>query len=100
MNYEHCFLKRDLTLDLSGFIIMLDSICGVLRKFLGVPMPAPYWDTLIAGFIINSEEEHGLKYLYNKYIAVEDEGVNRFDSLFKGITFDYIPLPTATVYAR
>ena len=79
---------------------MLDSICGVLRKFLGVPMPAPYWDTLIAGFIINSEEEHGLKYLYNKYIAVEDEGVNRFDSLFKGITFDYIPLPTATVYAR
>lgn len=40
-------------------------------------MPAPYWDTLIAGFIINSEEEHGLKALYNKYIAVEDEGVNR-----------------------
>ena len=41
-----------------------------------------------------------LKALYNKYIAVEDEGVNRFDTLFRGITFDYIPLPTATVYAR
>ncbi len=40
-----------------------------------------------------------MKYLYNKYIALEDEGVNRFDSLFKGITFDYIPLNIATVYA-
>lgn len=26
-------------------------------------------------------------------------GVNRFDTLFKGITFDYIPLDIATIYA-
>lgn len=26
-------------------------------------------------------------------------GVNRFDTLFKGITFDYIPLQISTIYA-
>ena len=26
-------------------------------------------------------------------------GVNRFDTLFQGITFDYIPLSIATIYA-
>ena len=40
-------------------------------------MPEPYWDTLIISFLFNQSEDHGLKALYNKYIAVEDEGVNR-----------------------
>lgn len=65
---------------------------AVLRTFLGYPMPDPYWDTMLAGNLFFQDEEHSLKYLYNKYIAEEDEGVNRFDTLFKGITFDYIPL--------
>ena len=56
---------------------------GVFRTFLGFDMPAPYWDTLIISFLFNQSEDHGLKALYNKYIAVEDEGVNRFDTLFK-----------------
>jgi len=72
---------------------------GVFRTFLGEDWPDPYWDTMIAANIFKQDEEHGLKYLYNKYIAVEDEGVNRFDSLFKGVTFDYIPLDIATIYA-
>lgn len=46
-------------------------------------MPDPWWDTLVVSFLFNQSEEHGLKALYNKYIAVEDEGVNRFDTLFK-----------------
>ena len=29
---------------------------------------------------------------------MEDEGVNRFDNLFKGITFDYVPMSIATIY--
>ena len=65
---------------------------GVFRTFLGFDMPEPYWDTLIISFLFNQSEDHGLKALYNKYIAVEDEGVNRFDTLFKGVTFDYVPL--------
>ena len=65
---------------------------GVLRTFFGYPIPDPYWDTMIAANLLFQDEEHNLKYLYNKYVATEDEGVNRFDALFKGITFDYIPI--------
>ena len=72
---------------------------AVLRTFFGYQLPNPYWDTMIAGNLMNQDEDHNLKYLYNKYIAVEDEGVNRFDTLFKGITFDYVPLDVATIYA-
>lgn len=72
---------------------------AVLRTFLGVNMPNPYWDTLICSKLIYQPGEHSLKFLYNKYIAEEDEGVNRFDTLFKGVTFDFIPLDIATIYA-
>lgn len=71
----------------------------VLKMFLGFEMPDPYWDTMICAQLLCQDEDHNLKYLYNKYIAVEDEGVNRFDSLFKGITFDYVPLDISTIYA-
>lgn len=72
---------------------------AVLRTFFGYPIPDPYWDTMLAANLFDQDEEHNLKYLYNKYIAVEDEGVNRFDTLFKGVTFDYVPLDIATIYA-
>lgn len=72
---------------------------AVLRTFLGFDMPNPYWDTMLAACLFNQDEEHNLKYLYNTYVAVEDEGVNKFDTLFKGITFDYVPLDIATIYA-
>lgn len=71
---------------------------SVLRTFLGKPMPDPYWDTMLAAYLFNQEEEHSLKYQFNQYVATEDEGVNRFDTLFKGITFDYVPLDVATIY--
>ena len=71
---------------------------SVLRTFLDRKMPDPYWDTMLAAYLFNQTEEHSLKYLYNKYIAVEDEGVNRFDTLFKGMTFDYVPIDVATIY--
>lgn len=72
---------------------------AVLRTFLGFNMPNPYWDTMLAACLFNQDEEHNLKYLYNTYVAKEDEGVNKFDTLFKGITFDFIPLDIATIYA-
>lgn len=62
-------------------------------------MPDPYWDTMLAACLFNQNEEHNLKYLYNRYVAVEDEGVNRFDTLFKGMTFDFVPVDVATIYA-
>jgi DNA polymerase I-like protein with 3'-5' exonuclease and polymerase domains len=72
---------------------------AVLRTYFGYPVPAPYWDTMLCAYLFNQDEEHNLKYLFNKYIATEDEGINRFDTLFKGITFDYVPIDVATVYA-
>lgn len=71
---------------------------SVMRTFLGYAMPDPYWDTMLGAYLFNQEEDHGLKYQYNQYIAVEDEGVNRFDDLFKGLTFDFVPLDIATIY--
>lgn len=72
---------------------------AVLRTFFGYQMPNPYWDTMLAGNLLFQDEDHNLKYLYNRYVAQEDEGVNRFDTLFKGITFNYVPLDIATIYA-
>lgn len=72
---------------------------NVLKTAFGFDMPMHYWDTLIFAHLYNSSEDHGLKYLYNKYIAEEDEGVNKFDKLFNGLTFDLIPTDVATVYA-
>ena len=65
---------------------------AVLRTFFGYPVPDPYWDTMLLANLFYQNEDHNLKYLYNKYVAVEDEGVNRFDTLFKGITFDFVPI--------
>ncbi len=50
---------------------------AVFRTFLGACMPDPWWDTMLAGHLFDQNSEHSLKYLYNRYIAVEDEGVNR-----------------------
>ena len=72
---------------------------AVLRTFFGYPLPDPHWDTMLAAYLFDQDEEHSLKYQYNKYIATEDEGVNRFDNLFHGITFDYVPIDVATIYA-
>lgn len=72
---------------------------GVLRTFFGYPLPDPYWDTMLAAYLFDQDEEHSLKYQYNKYIATEDEGVNRFDTLFGNVTFDFVPIDVATIYA-
>lgn len=72
---------------------------NVFKTAFGFDMPMPYWDTLIFAHLYKSNEEHGLKYIYNKYIAEEDEGVNKFEKLFNGLTFDLIPIDVATIYA-
>lgn len=45
----------------------------VLRTFLGFDMPNPFHDTMLVAYLLNQDEEHSLKYQYNKYIAEEDE---------------------------
>lgn len=59
----------------------------------------PYWDTQLGGNCIDEEESHRLKDLHLKYCDSKDTESLTFDSLFKGITFDNVPIDTATLYA-
>lgn len=70
----------------------------VCRKTLGIDFK-PYWDTMIAAYCIDENESHRLKDLHLKYCDSKDTESLTFDALFKGVTFDYIPILTAYLYA-
>lgn len=55
-------------------------------------------DTLIMAWYLNENEPHGLKYLYNKYVADGKNGVHTFSELFEGIPFCYIPYNVGYIY--
>lgn len=57
-----------------------------------------YWDTIIAGYVLNENEPHGLKPLYNKYILHGKGSSEDYGDLFEGIPFNYAPIDVATVY--
>lgn len=57
-----------------------------------------YWDTLIAGYVLNENEPHGLKPLYNKYILHGKGSSEDYGDLFEGIPFNYVPIEVAAVY--
>lgn len=57
-----------------------------------------YWDTLISGYVLNENEPHGLKPLYNKYILHGKGSSEDYGDLFDGIPFNYVPIEVATVY--
>lgn len=70
----------------------------VIRHCLGLDIPC-YWDTMLAGYCIDEEESHRLKDLHLKYCNSKDTESLTFDALFKGVTFDNIPISTAYLYA-
>lgn len=70
----------------------------VCRKTLGIDFK-PYWDTMLAAYCIDEEESHRLKDLHLKYCNSKDTESLTFDTLFKGVTFDMIPISTAYLYA-
>ena len=70
----------------------------VCRKTLGIDFK-PYWDTMLAAYCIDEEESHRLKDLHLKYCDSKDTESLTFDALFKGVTFDMIPISTAYLYA-
>lgn len=57
-----------------------------------------YWDTMIAGFILNENEPHGLKPMYNKYILNGKGSDEDFNDLFDNIPCNYIPIDIFAVY--
>ena len=72
----------------------------ILYWIIGVEI-VPYWDTLIAGQLLNENEPHGLKVLYQKYCvrADEEQQVAKFNTLFNGIEFNSIPPSVGYMYA-
>ena len=57
-----------------------------------------YDDTLIMAWYLNENEPHGLKYLYNKYVANGKNGVHTFSDLFNDIPFCYVPYTSGYIY--
>ena len=70
----------------------------VCRKTLGIDFK-PYWDTMLAAYCIDEEESHRLKDLHLKYCNSKDTESLTFDALFKGVTFNNIPISTGYLYA-
>lgn len=56
-----------------------------------------WWDTQIAGYILNENESHKLKDLHGKYISKQDEAT--FGELFNKIGFQYVPIEVGYMYA-
>lgn len=82
-------------------IIMFNSKFDirVIRNQLGVYLTC-YWDCYLASRLMNENEPHkGLKALHQKYVLDDKEDEFRFESLFKGVSADKIPINSFYLYA-
>ena len=70
----------------------------VLKAVLGY-FPTVYWDTLVASAMLNENEPHSLKVLYDKYVMEGKAGIHKFAELFDGIPFNRINPKTGYYYA-
>lgn len=58
------------------------------------------WDAYLCSRCLNENEPNkGLKKLHQKYILKGKEDAFKFDELFKGLNFAYVPINTAALYA-
>lgn len=57
-----------------------------------------WWDTQIASWVLNENEKHGLKPLYNKYILNGEGSDEDFGDLFENIPCNYIPIDIFAIY--
>lgn len=72
----------------------------VLRKWVGLRDIYCTWDGYLAARLLNeNEESNALKKLHQKYVLNGEGDAFKFDDLFKGITFDKVPIKTAYLYA-
>ena len=72
----------------------------VLRNQLGLKNIYCTWDCYLASRLMNENEEHkGLKPLHRKYCLNGQGDAFSFDELFRGVTFDKIPVQTGYLYA-
>lgn len=69
----------------------------VFANMVGLKLPC-YWDTMIASNLLNENEQHGLKFLHDKYCG-DNTGVYSITNLFEGMVFTYVPIKLGYLYA-
>lgn len=81
------------------FIVMHNAKFDIrfCKNQLGVKMRCD-WDTMLAANILDENEPHHLKGLHSKYCNNGND-YYKFENLFKGVPFQYIPIKTAYLYA-
>ena len=57
-----------------------------------------WWDTQLGAQVLNENEKHGLKPLYNKYILEGKGSDEDFGDLFEDIPCNYIPIDIFAIY--
>lgn len=70
----------------------------ICRHNLGLYIE-PYWDTQLASKCIQEKGSHELKDLHLAMCDSTDTEALTYSNLFKGITFDLVPIDTAVLYA-
>ena len=86
---------------MNTFVIMFNAKFDIrfLRNQLGVYIDCD-WDCYLASRLMNENEpEKGLKALHKKYVLNGDGDAFSFDALFKGVSFDKVPITTGYLYA-
>lgn len=94
-------LKREFDRLVGIDVIMFNAQFDIrfLRNQLGVYLDCT-WDAYLAARLMNENEEHkGLKSLHRKYVLNGEGDAFSFDELFRGITFDKIPIEVGYLYA-
>ena len=93
-------IVEGLTLLLNKKWILHNSYFDIVVLYMTCGLRIPVWfDTLPASHLLNENEQHGLKYLYDKYCTDGIAGVTKFADLFEGIPFIYISPNIAKAYA-
>lgn len=98
-NIDKQFLAEQLKRLLNTKIIMFNANFDIrIIQQLGVTLKC-WWDCQIAAHLLNeNEEQPNLKNIHRKYVLKGKEDAFRFGELFKGITFDKVPIKSAYVY--
>ena len=82
-------------------VIMFNAVFDIrfIKNALNVKLEC-YWDCYLGARILNENEPtNALKKLHQKYVLKGKEDAFKFDELFKGMTFDLVPIKTGAIYA-
>lgn len=98
-NIEKSFLKEQLEKLINTKNTMFNANFDIrMIQQLGVTFDC-WWDCQIGAHLLNENEPQAdLKNLHKKYVMKGEEDAFRFGDLFKGITFDKVPIKSAYVY--